>query len=107
VGNSQGFAGGLAEFDNSRSMQCRAFGAHAAFASYPGLTAGPGHWRPFGPVPGNRFGTGQETSAEGAQEARPGRQAGIGGSGRMSAEGAAQNRFERFTKQAYRFAGGY
>jgi hypothetical protein len=38
---------------------------------------------------------------------RPGRQAGIGGLGRMSAEGAAQDRFERFTVQASGFAVGH
>jgi hypothetical protein len=52
----------------------------SAWTSDPGLTAGPGHFRPFGPFPGARFGIRQGASAEGATGARPGRQAGIRGS---------------------------
>jgi hypothetical protein len=29
----------------------RTFGAHFVNKSVPGLTAGPIHWRPFGPIP--------------------------------------------------------
>jgi len=28
---------------------CRTFGAHLIHSTYPGLTAGPINWRPFGP----------------------------------------------------------
>jgi hypothetical protein len=45
----------------------------------------------------------QESSAEVAAMSSPGREAGVGVGRRMSAEGAAQNSFERLTG----FAGGH
>jgi hypothetical protein len=48
----------------------------------------------------------EESSAEGATVRSPGREAGVGNSQTVSAEGAAQNRFERFTIQSSDFAEG-
>ncbi len=34
----------------SKRSKCRAFGAYHRLDSIPGLTAGPTHYRPFGPI---------------------------------------------------------
>ena len=78
----------------------------------PGLTAGPFDCRPFGPhrvsnVTGWRRPDqdrdkipGEGSSAGGAAVSSPGREAGVGNSNALSAEGATHSRFERFSNQA-------